>query len=64
MMSGKWHVIFGSIYAFIAVFIISIISSFPPTVIKYQALYGIGMGIILILSAAFIKLYRSYVFKE
>jgi quinol-cytochrome oxidoreductase complex cytochrome b subunit len=64
MMSGKWHVVFGSIYAFIAVFIISIISSFPPTVIKYQALYGIGMGIILILSAAFIKLYRSYVFKE
>jgi quinol-cytochrome oxidoreductase complex cytochrome b subunit len=64
MMSGRWHVAFGSVYAFVAVMIITIISSFPPTVIKYQALYGIGMGILLILAAAFVKLYRSYVYKE
>jgi len=63
-LSNKGYILFGSVYAFLAIAILSIISVIPPTTIENQALYGFGMGLIFVLGGAFIKLYRSYVFNE
>lgn len=63
-LSNRGYVFFGSFYAFLAITILSIISSIPPTKIENQALYGLGLGLIFVLGGAFIKLYRSYAFNE
>lgn len=63
-LSGRGYIVFGGIYGFLAIVIISVISVIPPTTSLNQSLYGIGMGLIFLLGGAFTKLYRSHVLDE
>ncbi len=63
-LTDKGHLVFGSIYAFLAIAIIAIISVMSPTQITSQGLYGVGMALLFTLAGAFVKLYRSHAFKE
>jgi quinol-cytochrome oxidoreductase complex cytochrome b subunit len=63
-MSERGHLVFGGIYGFLAIVIFTMISDIPPTKVEYQALYGIGIGLLFVLGGAFTKLYRSYAYHE
>jgi quinol-cytochrome oxidoreductase complex cytochrome b subunit len=63
-MSGRGHVVFGSVYGVIAIALLTIISVMPATPLTDQALYGVGMGLLFVIGATFIKLYRSFAFGE
>ncbi len=63
-LTDREYLLFGSVYGFFAVAILSIISVIPASPLFSQALYGIGMGLIFIIGGSFIMLYRSYAYKE
>ncbi len=63
-LSGKGYVVFGGLYGFLALAIISIISVIPPTTTFNQSLYGVGLGLLFLLGTAFIALYRSHAYNE
>ncbi len=59
LVGGRGHMIAGAGFAFSAVAILSMISVIPPNDSLNNALYGIGLGIILILIGAIIRIFRS-----
>ena len=63
-LTNREYLLFGSLYGFFAVAILSVISVFPASSLFGQGLYGIGMGLIFVIGGAFIMLYRSYAYKE
>ncbi len=63
-LSGKGYVIFGGIYGFLAIAIVSMISIIPPTTTLNQSLYGIGMGLLFLIASAYIAIYRSHEYNE
>ncbi|MEM0127224.1 MAG: cytochrome bc complex cytochrome b subunit [Thermoplasmatales archaeon] len=63
-LSPKGHIVFGGLFGFLAVAIISMISVIPPTNSFNQSLYGIGMGILFLIASSFVMLYRSLVYNE
>jgi len=63
-LSDREYLLFGSLYGFLAIAILSIVSTIPATPLFSQALYGIGMGLIFVIGGSFIMLYRSYAYKE
>ncbi len=63
-ISGRGYTFVGSLYGFVAFAILSMMMVIPPTDVYNSSLYGIGLGLIFIISSSLLRLYRSYAYRE
>lgn len=63
-ITGKTYTFIGSAYAFGGIAILSIMMVIKPTDAYNSSLYGIGLGLVVIISGILLKIYRSYAYGE
>lgn len=63
-MSGRTYTFVGSVYAFSAIAILSVMMVINPSDAYNSSLYGIGLGLVTIISSVLLRLYRSYSYGE
>lgn len=63
-LSGRWYTFFGFLFGFVAFGTLGIMMVIPPTSAYNSSLYGIGLGLIFIISSTLLRLYRSYSYGE
>lgn len=63
-MSGRGYVFIGSAYAFGAIAILSVMMVITPSNAYNSSLYGIGLGLVVIISSLLLRIYRSYAYGE
>lgn len=63
-MSGSSYTFLGAGYAFCAIALVSVMMVISPYGVYNGSLYGIGLGLLFIIMAAMLRLYRSYVYHE
>lgn len=63
-MSSRSYVVIAAFLTFSAIALLSIISGIDPSSSSHSAAYGIGMGLIFLIAAAVLKIYRAAEYGE
>ncbi len=63
-LADREYTFFGAAYVFAAMIPLTVMMYIPPTGVTFSSLYGIGLGIVFIISSMLIRIYRSYAYDE